>query len=120
MKNNNGFTLMEVMIAIAIIGIMAGVSIPSFISYRSNRQLSSEAREIVNTLQNTKLRAVRENNSVTIDPLQSKYVTIVNDTISGRVFDSRGLPDLNGSVQIKNDKRTLTVTLTLAGATRIE
>jgi len=39
--NNKGFTLIELMIVIAIIGILAAIAIPNFISYRNKSFCSS-------------------------------------------------------------------------------
>jgi len=37
-RNQNGFTMVEVMIVIAIIGIMAAIAIPNFMRYKKNAE----------------------------------------------------------------------------------
>jgi len=46
-NNSTGLTLMELLIAIAVVAIISGIAVPSYLSYRNNAKISSAINEIV-------------------------------------------------------------------------
>jgi type IV fimbrial biogenesis protein FimT len=56
---NTGFTLLELMITIAIAGILVGVAIPSFTSIITSNRLTAYANELVTALNLARNEAVK-------------------------------------------------------------
>ncbi|MGE5470738.1 MAG: GspH/FimT family pseudopilin [Bacteroidota bacterium] len=65
---NKGFTLVELMVVIAIVGILALVAMPSFTSLISSTRVSSQANDLVAALGITRSEAVKRNAQVQLCP----------------------------------------------------
>lgn len=84
MKTNKGFSLIELLIVIAIIGIMAGIAAPLFNKYRHNTNLKEAARDFSSDIALYRQRAVAENihYKITFDQPANNY-TVQKETASG-------------------------------------
>ncbi|MDI6820737.1 MAG: prepilin-type N-terminal cleavage/methylation domain-containing protein [Patescibacteria group bacterium] len=57
-RNKNGFTLVELIVAIALIVIIATITVLNLSSYSRSRQLESESKKIVAVLRDTQSKAM--------------------------------------------------------------
>jgi len=77
MSRNKGFTLVELMIVIAIFGVLAGIITPSFLEWRDRSKVRGDATELRAAFESAKLRAIKHNTNV---------VVVFPDTTSYQVF----------------------------------
>ncbi len=61
-KNEKGFTLIELMIVVAIIGILAAVAIPNFLRYQAQSS-QSEARVLLSGIYTSEVAFFAQNNA---------------------------------------------------------
>ena len=67
MRNTNGFSLIELAVTVAVIGIIATIVVPNMIGWRGDRQLQGFARNYAADVQLARLSAIREAENVVVD-----------------------------------------------------
>lgn len=63
-----GFTLLELVITVAVLAIALGIAVPSFQGITNRNRLTSVANEVVAAMQLTRMEAIRRNQRVVMCP----------------------------------------------------
>jgi prepilin-type N-terminal cleavage/methylation domain-containing protein len=67
MSGSRGFSLAELIVVVGVLGILTAVGMPSFLSYLRNATIKDGAQELVALLNQGRLFAVKENQSVCVE-----------------------------------------------------
>jgi prepilin-type N-terminal cleavage/methylation domain-containing protein len=82
-RKNNGFTMLEMAVAMAIAAILASFALPSFISWQGKNRLRGAAINLVGDIEMAKIRAIRENSMVAVLFDAESYIIFVDNGAGG-------------------------------------
>jgi prepilin-type N-terminal cleavage/methylation domain-containing protein len=88
MRKSNGFTLVELMVAIAIFAIMISVALPSFMNQRRQTMLRDAISMIRGDLEMARSQAIRENGPVAVLIREDGYGIFVDNGADGGIKEN--------------------------------
>ncbi len=78
-NRRDGFTLVELMIVIAVIGILAAIAAPSYQTYMAQRRLNGATRHLAVHLMQARSQAITTNKKIIVNLLNSNQYCFVTD-----------------------------------------
>ena len=87
--NNKGFTLTELTVTLAVLGIMSAISIPSYFSWLPRHRLQTSVRHIYDDMNMARSRAVKTNADIGIEfSTSNENYRIFIDTDQDQILDA--------------------------------
>jgi prepilin-type N-terminal cleavage/methylation domain-containing protein len=104
--NERGFGMAELIVVVAIIGLLAALAMPTFLTYWQSAGLSAGAAEMASILNRGRQLAIAQNGSVCVQvsgtSVRYRTVSCAGTIWTGTGTDSAGLIGLSNGLQISN------------------
>ena len=70
-----GFTLVEMLVTLAVVGILAGIAAPAFTSFVASQKVGSSASMLQSSLLTARSEAIKRNAKVTVAPIGGSWAS---------------------------------------------
>jgi type IV fimbrial biogenesis protein FimT len=87
-RKSSGFTLVEIMIFVAVLGIIAGIAAPNFLYLGPQSRLNGAARQMATDLAAARMKAVSTNSNAWVKILDAHQYQIWVDLNKNGIVDS--------------------------------
>ena len=106
-RRQSGYSLMEIMVVIAIIGILSLVTVPAFMNFQRRNQVRSALRSFTSDLRSFRSLAISKNVYVRVQLTGPRAYTVFQSTDLGANWD----PLLLGAIGTHRNERFLPETI---------
>jgi type IV fimbrial biogenesis protein FimT len=132
-----GFSITEILLAIVVFGILAGIAVPQFIAFRPKNRLNGAARQVYSELMWARSKAVNDNTSYVVTfptnqtmqiagsttktvSIQTEYSDVtLSSSATTITFSSRGTSDVAPTITLTNAGGSKSVTIRITGTASI-
>lgn len=106
-ENESGFTLMELMLVVVIMGIVAAIAIPGFMGFLPGMRVNGAARQVMGDLMDARMEAVKQNNKFKVFFLNDHEYKILDDDDNDGIDDSG--TETSKTVDIQDNYKDVTL-----------
>lgn len=147
--NESGFTLMELILVVVVMGIVAAIAIPAFMGFLPSMRLNGAARQVMVDLMDARMEAVKQNNefrvffgspsanqyqvlddddnngtagtgeAVTTKNIQDNYSDVTFSSTGNPIFSPKGTATTTSTITLQNSSGSKSVSVSIAGRVKI-
>lgn len=146
--NRTGFTLTEVVMALAVMSVLLGLGIPKMMSYRSKSMLRGAALQVSGDLAGARMEAIKQNCNVSVsfinatdyqilvdnngnnsaDPGEANLIKNLTDKFQGvynikadtrNIFNSRGAMGRMRTITLQNPSGMIHISVSISGRIKV-